>query len=311
MKEDLPAPPVPPGLSLRHLPYLPLKIKELLGSALVRKASGDAFRAAVLLWVAAWWEVPAASLPDDEAELMAIAGYRGQGEAWAAVRGDAMRGFIKCADGRLYHGTLVTAALEAAIKARKKGQQTEAARAALEAKRRGGHLPKVDDPLLQTNGTSVTEAKLMPDRDCNNREEEQEREGEDNKSSSGNRLPRARTSVTATVTALQRPDLPQDDTLLYRLMEAAGPKLGSHPALFVIGHIEALIESGEVTLLEDVLPVIREKASRVTIPDGTVNSWKFYVADIRAHAARRKAQDSKIGAGKTLSVEEIMGGSKT
>lgn len=337
MNETLPAPPVPPGLCLRHLPYLPLKIKELQNSTLVRKAPGDAFRAAVLLWMAAWWETPAASLPNDETELMAIAGYlRGGETAWAAIRAEAMRGFVLCADGRLYHGTLVTAALEATLKARKKGSQTEAARAALAAKREADRN-KVAQPLLQTGKTSVTDKQTVkptvtdgqtllqtPEDDCNRpkndakqtllqREEEQEEEFNRTNPSFVNRLPREAT-VTDTVTAKQsdrlRPSLPANDALLYQLMEAAGVKLGSTPSLFVIGPISSLIDSGEVDLLLDVLPVIREKASRETIPNGSINSWKFYVADIRAHAAKRKAQDSEIGAGKTLSIDEIMGGPK-
>ena len=54
---------------------MPLDVVRLRDSGLTAKASGDEFRAAVLLWCASWHQVPAASLPDDNRQLAKFAGY--------------------------------------------------------------------------------------------------------------------------------------------------------------------------------------------------------------------------------------------
>jgi hypothetical protein len=66
-------------------------------------ASDAGFRAAVNLWWAAWQAIPAASLPDDEIVLTRLAGLGRDLEKFRELRGEAMHGFIKCTDGRLYH----------------------------------------------------------------------------------------------------------------------------------------------------------------------------------------------------------------
>jgi hypothetical protein len=97
-------------------------------------ASGDAFRAAVLLWCASWHQVPAASLPTDDRLLANLAGYGRDMAGWAEVRGDALRGFVECSDGRLYHRVVAEKALEADDQRK---AQKERTRKATEA-RRGG-----------------------------------------------------------------------------------------------------------------------------------------------------------------------------
>jgi hypothetical protein len=48
--------------------------------------NGEAFRAGVLLWCAAWHQVPAASLPDNDTELANLAGYGRVVKEWRKVR---------------------------------------------------------------------------------------------------------------------------------------------------------------------------------------------------------------------------------
>lgn len=103
MSADLPAPPVPSEVDLRDFQYMELDVRRLRDSRFGAEVSGDAFRAGVLLWCASWHQVPAGSLPDDDIELANLAGYGRFVKEWKKSRTQALQGFIKCTDGRLYH----------------------------------------------------------------------------------------------------------------------------------------------------------------------------------------------------------------
>lgn len=113
MTTPLPAPLVPPDVDLRDFGFLPLDVVRLRDSDLVSLETAEAFRAAVLLWCASWHQEPAASLPDDDRVLARLAGYGFVVEAWKAEREGALRGWIKCSDGRLYHPVLAEKAADA------------------------------------------------------------------------------------------------------------------------------------------------------------------------------------------------------
>ncbi len=106
---------VPPEVDLRDFKFMPLDVVRLRDSGLTAKATGDEFRAAVLLWCASWHQVPAASLPDDDDELANICGYSRSRREWAKVRVGALRNWTGCSDGRLYHAAVAGKALEAWI----------------------------------------------------------------------------------------------------------------------------------------------------------------------------------------------------
>lgn len=65
----------------------------------------------VNLWMAAWHEVPAGSLEDDE-DVLADAAMC-EASKWPKVREDVLRGWVKCDDGRLYHPVMAERANEA------------------------------------------------------------------------------------------------------------------------------------------------------------------------------------------------------
>lgn len=109
---DHPPPLTPPDCDLRGFAFMPLDVVRLRDSGLAIEASGDEFRAAVLLWCASWHQVPAASLPDDERALAVLAGYGRDARGWKRVRDGAMRGWVRCSDGRLYHPVIAAKALE-------------------------------------------------------------------------------------------------------------------------------------------------------------------------------------------------------
>lgn len=110
---DLPAPLTPADCDLRDFQYMELDVRRLRDSEFAAGASGDGFRAGVLLWCAAWHQVPAASLPDNDTELANLAGYGRVVKEWRKVRDDALNGFVKCSDGRLYHAVIAEKAVAA------------------------------------------------------------------------------------------------------------------------------------------------------------------------------------------------------
>jgi len=113
---DLPAPLTPADCDLTDFAYMELDVRRLRDSKFASTPKGDAFRAGVLLWCAAWHQVPAASLPDDDVELANLAGYGRMPisvKEWRKVRVEALNGFVLCTDGRLYHQVIAEKALAA------------------------------------------------------------------------------------------------------------------------------------------------------------------------------------------------------
>lgn len=102
MMTALPAPPIPADIDMRDYRYMPLEVVRLRDSTLAVKVSAEAFRAAVLLWCASWHQMPAGSLPDDDRVLARLAGIDNI-RTWKRVREEALHGFQKCSDSRLYH----------------------------------------------------------------------------------------------------------------------------------------------------------------------------------------------------------------
>lgn len=109
-----PHPPLtPPSCDLRDFPFMPLDVARLRSSDLAATASHQACWAAVLLWSAAWHQVPASSIPNDDRVQAQLAGYGRDLRGWAKVRADVLRSWVACSDGRLYHPVVAEKALEA------------------------------------------------------------------------------------------------------------------------------------------------------------------------------------------------------
>ena len=89
---------------------MPLDVVRLMDSDLFALATGDEFKAAVAAWCKSWLQIPAGSLPDDDRVL---AHLTGAGSRWRRLRAMALRGFVKCDDGRFYHPVVCEKVLEA------------------------------------------------------------------------------------------------------------------------------------------------------------------------------------------------------
>jgi hypothetical protein len=82
---------------------MPLEVARLRDSDIASVANPEVFRCAVMLWCAAWHQVPAGSLPKDDATLARMAGLGRDLRTWKRLRVEVMRGFHEFSDGRLYH----------------------------------------------------------------------------------------------------------------------------------------------------------------------------------------------------------------
>lgn len=100
MIDDLPQPLISPEVDIAGLTWFSLNVDRLLASELVALATPEEAWAAMMLWCRAWQQKPAGSLPNDERVLAA---FSRAGSRWKKVRAMALRGFVLCSDGRLYH----------------------------------------------------------------------------------------------------------------------------------------------------------------------------------------------------------------
>lgn len=98
---------------MRGLEWMPLFGDRLFTSETWLDAGPEARCAAIALWWAAWKQKPAGSLADSDRVLAQLAGYGMGIKQWLAVREGALRGFVKCSDGRLYHPVVCELALDA------------------------------------------------------------------------------------------------------------------------------------------------------------------------------------------------------
>lgn len=103
MADALPDPLVAADVDLRGFHGFMLNVDRLMASELVALGTPEECWAAMMLWCRAWKQTPPGSLPDDDRVLRA---FSGAGPRWNKVRGMALRGFVKCSDGRLYHRVL-------------------------------------------------------------------------------------------------------------------------------------------------------------------------------------------------------------
>lgn len=97
------APLTPPDADLQDFPFMPLHVARLRDSDLAAEGDPEGCWYAVLLWAAAWHQLPAGSLPENEAVLTKLCGLGRDVRTFRKHRQDAMRGFVLCDDGRLYH----------------------------------------------------------------------------------------------------------------------------------------------------------------------------------------------------------------
>lgn len=159
----LPDPMVPAEVDLRGFEFMPLDTTRLLDSDLFALSTGDEFKAAVALWCKSWHQVPAGSLPADPRVLAHLSGA---GARWAKVRAIALRGWVECSDGRLYHPLIAEKAVDAWESRLKHEARREAERKRLaewrDRRRRNAAETRTETPSeTRTETVAETRTKLV------------------------------------------------------------------------------------------------------------------------------------------------------
>lgn len=133
-----PEPLTPPEADLQDFPFMPLHVARLRDSDLAAEGDPEACWYAVLLWAASWHQLPAGSLPDNDAVLTRLIGLGRDTTTFARHRDQALRGFVTCSDGRLYHPVVaeqVNSAWESKVRFQdRKAERQEIARKAAAAR---------------------------------------------------------------------------------------------------------------------------------------------------------------------------------
>ena len=286
---------------LRDFAYMPLDVVRLRDSDLAA-IDAEAFRAAVLSWCVAWHQSPAASLPDDDAALCRLLGYGRDLKGWQKVRkAGALRGYVLCDDGRLYHPVVAQKALEAWQKKHAQRDRTEAARRArlsqtMSQEHERSQSQPLSHDLLQAHAPPVTD----------NVTGSKGREGKGEEGKEGSELRSAPDPKAVLwrdgLAALQRmtgQDLTRTRKLLGKLVDASGADHVTLNALIAKAEIEqpddpvswlmaaAKQRNGHAQLPlaapewpPEVVP--EPKDGRPTV-DGRYLDWMFETACDRAH----------------------------
>lgn len=159
--ERLPDPMVPPEVDLGGYEWMPLYGDKLLNSETWVLASAEAKVAALTLWWQSYaHQRPAGSLPNNDRLLADAAGYGVAVAAWKAVKEEALRGWVLCSDGRLYHPVVAKLALQAWETRLADIAKKDAERARKKAKR---NAEKDDTSAGQNNDVRRTDGKRPPD----------------------------------------------------------------------------------------------------------------------------------------------------
>lgn len=161
-----PAPFTPAEADLQDFPFMPLHVARLRDSDLAAEAHPEACWYAVLLWAAAWHQLPAGSLPAGEAVLARLCGLGRDLRTFRRHSADAMRGWVECTDGRLYH-PVVAEQVNAAWSEKLAYRDRKARRVAIAEKaadaRWGKSSGAVDADASGMHDASASDASCMPD----------------------------------------------------------------------------------------------------------------------------------------------------
>lgn len=162
----MPDPLVPSDCDLRDFRFMPVEVERLRRSKawLLAKRQPELGFYMMNLWMAAWHEVPAASLEDDD-DVLADAAMC-EPRRWKKVRETALRGWIKGNDGRLYHSVVAEKANEAWAERQAYRARTAAARAAKLQKQNSSVKASVTEHVTcDVTGTDIDDVTVLKGRD--------------------------------------------------------------------------------------------------------------------------------------------------
>lgn len=134
---DLPTPFVAADVDLKDFAFTPIYRARLFGSAFHARATDAEWRAGVTLWLKSQDQVPAGTLPDDDVDLCRLAELGRDMRSWKKIKTGAIRGWIKCSDGRLHHKVVAEIVNDQWLGKLRQRWATECARQRKECERKG------------------------------------------------------------------------------------------------------------------------------------------------------------------------------
>lgn len=154
------APMTPADCDLQDFPFMPLHVARLRDSDLAAEESPEACWYAVLLWAASWHQIPAGSLPDNDAVLTKLIGLGRDVRTFRKHKAGAMRGFVVCDDGRLYHPVVAEQALTSWRRKIEQRWRSECSRVKKANQRNKTEFPL---PTFEEFHASLPETSRLPD----------------------------------------------------------------------------------------------------------------------------------------------------
>lgn len=163
MNAELPQPLVAGDVDCTEIDSFLLNAERLMASELVALSSHEIIGAALLLWCRAWKQRPAASLPSDDKVIAAFA--RLPLARFRKLRGEVMRGFVLCADGRFYHRTLAVVATDAYARRRafeeKREKDAKRLKNWRDTRHAETHVDTGDETRFKTRGETEDETRFV------------------------------------------------------------------------------------------------------------------------------------------------------
>ncbi|MBV8772809.1 MAG: DUF1376 domain-containing protein [Deltaproteobacteria bacterium] len=157
----LPEPLTGSDIDVRDLDGFYLNVERLLASELVALCTPEEGWAALMLWCRAWKQLPAGSLPNDDRIL---ASFSRAGNRWPKIKDAALRGFVLCSDGRLYHRVLCEEAQRAFQKKKQFRERREADLKRVSEwrqKQRGNASPPANETPPDTRITTRSDTRFV------------------------------------------------------------------------------------------------------------------------------------------------------
>lgn len=297
----------PSNCDLQDFDYMPMLVAKLFSSEFHALSDDTTWRAGVTLWLKSWHQVPSASLPNDDIQLARIAEFGRDVKGWKKVRSAALRGWIECSDGRLYHPVVAERALEAWLE-----KLTQRIASGTGNAKRWGSDFDADSIKAQQEETLALLKALNPQ--SNAIAKYVRRQSQKRPTGNPERNPTGITSANETESQGKGKGKEEykDTTLLsagaisdlpdWPDARALAAECG--PGMVAFEADPMLIQtSGEISLWKqqgfdlnlDVRPVLRAKTAQDR--PRPINSWKFFTAAIQqAHADRTRVLDPAIAA---------------
>jgi len=156
---------VPADVTIPRLPWVPVYVDRLWSSNFFAVATDAEFRAAFCLWLKSWAQRPPGSLPSNDHELCRLAELGADLAKWKKVKRVALRHWIRCDDGRLYHPVVAQLVIEAHEKLSKNRARTASATVAATEARNGRREARRNGLRIVANIDNTENHPPNPPRD--------------------------------------------------------------------------------------------------------------------------------------------------